>query len=49
MPKYKKISCTLFEKEKDTLNVINSYDSEDGKIITIDLFLKDFSFKVDEL
>jgi len=48
LPKYKKISCTLFEKEKDTINVINSYDSEDGKIITIDLFLKDFSFKVDD-
>ena len=48
LPKYKKISCTLFEKEKDTINVINSYDSEGGKIITIDLFLKDFSFKVDD-
>lgn len=48
LPKYKKISCTLFEKEKDTINVINSYESEDEKALTIDNFLKDFSFKVDD-
>lgn len=48
LPKYKKISCTLFEKEDDTINVINSYESEDEKALTIDNFLKDFSFKVDD-
>lgn len=48
LPKYKKISCTLFEREDDTINVINSYESEDGKALTIDNFLKDFSFKVDD-
>ena len=48
LPKYKKISCTLFEKEDDTINVINSYESEDDKALTIDNFLKDFSFKVDD-
>ena len=48
LPKYKKISCTLFEREDDTINVINSYESEDEKALTIDNFLKDFSFKVDD-
>ena len=48
LPKYKKISCTLFEREDDTINVINSYESDDGKTLTIDTFLKDFSFKVDD-
>lgn len=48
LPKYKRISCTLFEREDDTINVINSYESEDEKALTIDNFLKDFSFKVDD-
>ena len=48
LPKYKKISYTLFEREDDTINVINSYESEDEKALTIDNFLKDFSFKVDD-
>lgn len=48
LPKYKKISCTLFEREGDNINVINSYESEDEKALTIDNFLKDFSFKVDD-
>ncbi len=48
LPKYKKISCTLFEREDDTINVINSYESEDEKALTIDNFLKNFSFKVDD-
>lgn len=48
LPKYKKISCTLFEREGNTINVINSYESEDEKALTIDNFLKDFSFKVDD-
>lgn len=48
LPKYKKISCTLFEREDDTINVINSYESEYEKALTIDNFLKDFSFKVDD-
>lgn len=48
LPKYKKISCTLFEKENGTINVINTYESEDKKTLTIDGFLKDFSFKEDD-
>ena len=44
---YKKISCTLFESENGTINVINSYESDGDKSLTIDTFLKDYSFKVD--
>ena len=47
LPRYKKISCTLFESENGTINVINSYESDGDKSLTIDTFLKDYSFKVD--
>lgn len=48
LPRYKKISCTLFVSENGTINVINSYESDGEKSLTIDTFLKDYSFKIDD-
>ena len=44
--KYKKIECTLYEKNNDIIKKISSYDYSD-KEITLDEFMKLVSFNVD--
>ncbi len=44
--KYKKIDCTLYEKNNDILKKVSSYNYED-KEITLDEFMKLVSFNVD--
>ena len=46
--KYKKISCTLFEKNDNTIKEINTYYYDNDKEIKIDDFLKDISFNIDD-
>lgn len=41
---YKKISCTLYEEDKDIINKIDTYEEEN---ISIKEFLKNVSFKID--
>ena len=48
LSKYKKISCTLFEKEGNTIKEINTYYYDNDKEIKIDEFLKDISFNIDD-
>ena len=48
LSKYKKISCTLFEKNDNTIKEINTYYYDNDKEIKIDDFLKDISFNIDD-
>ncbi len=43
---YDKISCTLYENEKDNKKVIDSYEVNNN--ITLEEFLKNVSFNIDE-
>ena len=44
--KYKKIDCTLYEKNNDIIKIVSSYNYDD-KEITLDEFMKMVSFNVD--
>ena len=45
--KFKEINCTLYEKYDDSNKVVSSYDYHGDDLITLDVFLKDVSFHVD--
>lgn len=46
--KYKTIECTLYEKNNDHEHLISSYKYKDNKNITIEEFLKEVTFTVDD-
>ena len=47
LTKYKKIDGTLFLKEDNAINIIDSLEYNEDKVITIEYFLKNNSFKMD--
>lgn len=46
--KYDEISCTLFESSGNSIQVISSYEYVDKKRISLDEFLNNLSFKIDD-
>lgn len=44
--KYKKIECTLYEKEKDNVTKLIKKNTSKESNITIEEYLKDFTFKI---
>ena len=46
--KYETIDCTLYEKNNNTENKISSYKYKDKKSITLEEFLKEVTFTIDD-
>ncbi len=44
---YNYISCTLYEQDEDVMQKIDSYEYESNTPITLEKFLKDVKFKID--
>ena len=47
LTKYKKIECGLYEKDKETTTIISSCDTPENELITLDEYLENISFHVD--
>ena len=47
LTKYKKIECNLYEKNKDTSKLISTCDTKENESMTLDEYLQDISFHVD--
>ena len=47
LTKYKKIDGTLFLKDDNAINIIDSLEYNEDKVITLEYFLKNNSFKMD--
>ncbi len=45
---YKKIECTLYEKNDTNENIISKYDYNKNSMISLDEFLKTLNFKIDD-